>query len=473
MKRDYMLVVLLCVLSVFRVSAQDVEESDSKWLIGINVTAYDFYSPKLNQFSSFKKQMAFGPDINVTRNWFKTGLGLNINLASPSSSFLRKTDASLPAVNNYMLFFGPGLVYNFQNSYMIPAKCAVAPYLFANFTGSVAQIADLNNDVKFGFGIPVGAGINFKVADGVAINTRAGYAFGITDYYENNIFWSMGATLGIPHKKDVKEPEPFVPLPVDTDGDGIADESDDCPEVAGLAEFNGCPDTDGDGIPDKDDVCPEVAGLAQFNGCPDRDGDGVPDNLDECPDVAGLAKFKGCPEPDADGDGVPDSKDRCPNQAGPLALNGCPDRDGDGVADIDDRCPDVAGPVSNKGCPEVKEETKAKLQQIASSVKFESGKNVLKKESYALLDEVVKILNEYPAYSISVEGHTDATGTDAINDKLSEERAKVCADYLISKGIAADRVTSQGFGSKNPVADNKTPEGRAKNRRTEFKLHIK
>jgi hypothetical protein len=107
-------------------------------------------------------------------------------------------------------------------------------------------------------------------------------------------------------------------------------------------------DTDGDGIYDKDDACPEVAGLAQFNGCPDTDGDGI-DSEDACPEVAGLAALNGCP--DTDGDGVADKDDACPDVAGLVALKGCPDADGDGVADKDDKCPTVAGPKDNAGCP--------------------------------------------------------------------------------------------------------------------------
>ncbi|WP_395058463.1 thrombospondin type 3 repeat-containing protein, partial [Flavobacterium sp.] len=75
----------------------------------------------------------------------------------------------------------------------------------------------------------------------------------------------------------------------DTDGDGIYDKDDACPEVAGLKQFNGCPDTDGDGIQDSEDACPEVAGLAALKGCPDTDGDGIADKDDACPEVAGLA----------------------------------------------------------------------------------------------------------------------------------------------------------------------------------------
>ena len=118
---------------------------------------------------------------------------------------------------------------------------------------------------------------------------------------------------------------------------------------AGLTFKFGGKDTDGDGIYDKDDACPEVAGLKQFNGCPDTDGDGIIDGSDSCPEIAGLAEFQGCPDTDADG--VADKDDACPDVAGLKALNGCPDTDGDGIADKDDKCPTVAGPAANGGCP--------------------------------------------------------------------------------------------------------------------------
>lgn len=108
----------------------------------------------------------------------------------------------------------------------------------------------------------------------------------------------------------------------DTDGDGIRDRRDACPETPGLKEFKGCPDTDGDGIPDRYDRCPEVAGLRLFKGCPDTDGDGIPDKDDKCPRVAGLKEFKGCP--DTDGDGIPDKDDKCPKKSGLYKNNGCP-----------------------------------------------------------------------------------------------------------------------------------------------------
>ena len=157
---------------------------------------------------------------------------------------------------------------------------------------------------------------------------------------------------GIPDKKD-KCPDiagvaEFDGCP-DKDGDHVPDKTDDCPDIAGLPDFNGCPDRDGDKIMDKKDSCPDIAGLAQFNGCPDRDGDKIMDKLDSCPDEAGLAAFNGCP--DTDRDGVVDKRDACPSDLGNVAMKGCPDIDDDGIVNKDDRCPDKAGPKDNEGCP--------------------------------------------------------------------------------------------------------------------------
>ncbi|MNE11246.1 Outer membrane porin F precursor [compost metagenome] len=258
----------------------------------------------------------------------------------------------------------------------------------------------------------------------------------------------------------------------DTDGDGIYDKDDACPEVAGLKQFNGCPDTDGDGIVDASDECPEVAGLAALNGCPDTDGDGIADGKDACPEVAGLAALNGCP--DADGDGVADKDDKCPTVAGPRENGGCPylDADKDGVYDKDDECPTVAGPASNKGCPEVTAEVLQDLKVQARSIFFNTGKSSFKAGDAATissLDAIKEILKNYPNAKFSIEGHTDSTGSAKINQKLSEDRANAVRNALIEKGVNADNLTAVGYGSSKPVASNKTAKGRAENRRTEVK----
>ncbi len=257
----------------------------------------------------------------------------------------------------------------------------------------------------------------------------------------------------------------------DTDKDGIYDKDDACPQVAGLKQFNGCPDTDGDGIVDGSDACPEVAGLAALNGCPDADGDGVTDASDACPQVAGLAALKGCP--DADKDGVADKDDKCPSVAGPKENAGCPwaDTDKDGVADKDDECPEVAGLASNKGCPEV---TAAVLESVsvdAKSIYFNTGKSTFRSEDVPVkIESISTLLKQYPTAKFSIEGHTDSDGSDAFNQKLSQERADVVKNALIERGMKAENLSAVGYGESKPVASNKTAAGKAKNRRTEVVL---
>ena len=281
---------------------------------------------------------------------------------------------------------------------------------------------------------------------------------------------------GVPDKYDLcKNTEPkyrryvdSVGCPADTDKDGILDADDKCPDVAGPAEFNGCPDSDADGIQDKVDACPNIAGIAKFNGCPDTDGDGVSDKEDGCPTVAGSVAFGGCP--DTDGDGVEDRKDKCPNIAGAIAGEGCPDTDGDGVFNNIDKCPDVAGTVASKGCPEIKREVVQKIALAAKGINFENGKAVITASSFKSLDDLATLLNSYPGASVEIQGHTDNNGAADANKTLSQDRANAVKRYLSAGGVAEARMTAVGYGQEMPIADNATPAGKAKNRRVDFKL---
>ena len=256
----------------------------------------------------------------------------------------------------------------------------------------------------------------------------------------------------------------------DTDGDGVFDKDDACPEVAGLKDFNGCPDADGDGIEDSKDDCPNAAGSKEMNGCPDADGDGIADKDDACPNEAGTAALGGCP--DADGDGVADKDDACPNEAGPAENKGCAwtDKDGDSVLDKDDKCPDVAGTVANMGCPEVTEEVQKKLNDYAKTILFDTGKSSIKAESTSVMVDIIQILGEYPNAKFSVEGHTDSQGGASTNQKLSESRANSVKDFLTDKGVNSSRLTAIGHGEDKPISTNKTRAGRKANRRVEINL---
>ena len=240
--------------------------------------------------------------------------------------------------------------------------------------------------------------------------------------------------------------------------------------LMGLAFLFGAKkDLDGDGIPDKEDACPEVAGIALFNGCPDTDGDGIQDAEDACPEVAGIASLNGCP--DTDGDGIQDEEDDCPNTPGIPALNGCPDADGDGVKDLEDQCPDEAGTKENNGCPEITQEIIERLQEIGKIIYFATNDSKLNERNNQILDEVFNTLQNYSSYKVVVEGHTDSSGQASFNQELSEKRANSVMRYLIEKGMAPSRVSAKGYGETRPAVSNDAAEGRRENRRVVFEIY--
>lgn len=276
--------------------------------------------------------------------------------------------------------------------------------------------------------------------------------------------------------------------PTDEDHDGVPDYRDECPgtpaEAAGFVDEKGCAkDSDGDGVPDYKDHCPntpaEAKGMVDENGCPiDSDADGVPDYKDECPDTPraayGLVDDKGCPI-DTDGDGVPDYLDECPDTPseakGYVDAKGCLlDTDKDGVPDYLDECPTVPGVKYNKGCPELQKEVKTLLQKAMSGIEFETGKSVIKKQSFSILNQIAVTFIANPTYKVEIQGHTDNVGQSQMNMELSEKRAQAVRKYLIDAGVPATQLTAHGYGDERPIADNSTKAGRAKNRRVEFNI---
>jgi OOP family OmpA-OmpF porin len=163
---------------------------------------------------------------------------------------------------------------------------------------------------------------------------------------------------------------------------------------------------------------------------------------------------------DSDGDGVTDDLDRCPGTAAGARVDatGCElDSDGDGVVDSKDKCPNTprGDKVDADGCS----------LTLRLEVTFDNNSSELRPESGDYLDRVAERLNELSYVTGVIEGHTDSSGSDAYNQDLSERRARAVLDYLISKGVAASRLTAEGLGESQPIADNATPEGRAQNRR--------
>jgi outer membrane protein OmpA-like peptidoglycan-associated protein len=204
----------------------------------------------------------------------------------------------------------------------------------------------------------------------------------------------------------------------------------------------------------------------------DTDGDGILDKNDQCPEAPGPKENKGCPYKDSDNDGILDKDDNCPTVRGFKENFGCPwsDKDEDGVLDKDDNCPDVKGSSKNNGCPEISEAVMKKLNDYAKTILFDASKSTFQQRTFPVLEVMVAILKEYPASKFTIEGHTDSDGPADLNQKLSQERATAVMKYLVDNGIDASRLKALGFGETKPIALNKTKAGKALNRRVEVKL---
>jgi OOP family OmpA-OmpF porin len=196
----------------------------------------------------------------------------------------------------------------------------------------------------------------------------------------------------------------------------------------------------------------------------DSDGDGIIDDVDKCPNTPrGMeVDAQGCPL-DSDGDGVVNNADKCPSTPPGVGVDssGCPpDSDADGVPDYLDQCPSTprGATVNEAGC-----------WSLRATMLFDTNSSYIKDEAHPLLDEVVSILEKNPQIKVEIQGYADNTGTADYNQWLSERRAKRVMDYLVTKGIGFERLQAKGYGSTRPVASNATEEGRAQNRRVELK----
>ncbi|MEZ4293714.1 MAG: OmpA family protein [Polyangiaceae bacterium] len=382
------------------------------------------------------------------------------------------------------------------------------------------------NDVDLGSTMEMGAGVALRLGEerrfqvgpeatvGFAFenqkrrNTHAevllGAKYRITNDIEAGVAAGPGLTpgYGTPDARFIASialtPDRFAPPPPPPDGDkdGVPDASDKCPtEPQGDKpdpKKAGCPappDLDKDGVGDNEDACIDVAGVPSSdpakNGCPgDNDGDGVLDKDDKCPDTPQGDKpdpmLAGCPAPpDADGDGILDKDDACPAIKGIASAdktqNGCPgDSDKDGIRDDQDACPDVRGfrdqdPKKN-GCPKIVRLIGTEIV-ILQQVQFATGTAKLTGNSDEILSEVASVLEQRAEITkLEVQGHTDNKGNKVGNKQLSQARAEAVLKALVKKGIAADRLSAVGYGQEVPIADNGTEEGRAKNRRVQFKI---
>ncbi len=417
--------------------------------------AFPAKSPQSDFFGA-----GFGGRLNAGigfHGWFSVQLTAEL-AALPARGAAPSTDPALP------LGLGGGL------RVQLPYRgYAVSPWLDGDVlyvrTGSLDRFG---YSIGLGLHIPVGAQKMvrvgpfvrvFQILDTDAPHVNSGDA----------VMVMAGASLEVGSAQ--AEHHEVVRDEVDSDGDGVADRVDRCPNQPGPAAAGGCPDRDRDGVPDKIDLCPDQAGPDTTGGCPDQDGDGVPDKSDKCPSQKGPLSTGGCP--DQDGDGIADADDKCPAQPGPAKTGGCPDQDGDGVPDKDDKCPTEAGAPEQGGCPAVAPKVEVKVEEkklaLNQKIYFDTGSSRIQPRSFGILDEVAKALAEHPSLKIRIEGNTDnVIPQGATNKQLSEWRAGAVKQYLVEHGVDGKRLRTKGWGDTRPVAPNDDEEGREKNRRVEF-----
>ncbi|AIY12471.1 MULTISPECIES: OmpA family protein [Cellulophaga] len=438
-----LLVVALLFVGFNSIQAQD---ENNPWQVGFGVNAIDVYptsdvSSFGNEYFNATDHWNILPSISYVSVSRYVGDGFSVGARGSLNRIDKLGDVSVDDLSHYAL---DGTI-----KYNILKNTVVDP--FVEIGGGYTWIDEIGAGTANG-----GIGVNIWFTENIGLTLQTQYKHSFEDYLAPHMQHLAGLSIKFGG--------------TDTDGDGVYDKDDACPEVAGLEAFNGCPDADGDGIEDSKDACPNEAGSKEMNGCPDADGDGVADKDDACPNEAGTAALKGCP--DADGDGVADKDDECPAEAGPASNKGCPflDKDGDGVLDKDDMCPDVAGTVANKGCPEVTEEVQKQLNDYARTILFDTGKSSIKAESTSVMVDIITILKEYPNAKFTVEGHTDSVGSAKLNQSLSESRALSVKEFLVEKGIEEFRLSAIGYGEEKPIASNSTRAGRTQNRRVEINL---
>lgn len=482
-----LILVLLLNTLAFCIHSQT---ADKKWNFGLHGGAMQYNGDLGNGFYKTDQALYGFGGISISR-FISSHFDLNLLVTKGEVGHVGSFQGA-PA--NFRAALNTATI-NFRFNLLGP-ESFVRPYLFV---GGGLLAFDKNysvDEAKANYAIPsFGGGFNFRLGPTVMLNIQEMFILSDNDDRDgvkdagNDMFvmHTIGFTFNFGKKKDAdndgvadrKDKCPGTPAnvqvdlngcPLDGDKDGIADYLDECPALAGTESLKGCPDKDLDGIADKDDRCPDDRGSAALFGCPDSDNDGVADINDKCPatDSKYKADTTGCPL-DNDKDGVFNEDDLCPEVAGIASLKGCKDTDGDGVADNEDRCPQVIGTLANKGCPEIAKEDVKRITQIASKIFFETNSDKLKVASLVQLDDLAAILSKYPEANLIIEGHTDDVGEDAYNMTLSQKRTESVKQYLIGKGITESRLTATGFGEANPIADNKTTVGKAKNRRVELK----
>jgi outer membrane protein OmpA-like peptidoglycan-associated protein len=410
----------------------------------------------------------------VLRNYNDPGASSSFQLGADKNAATRRWKATRLGLRFDRLLFHPdhhvNLVFGFGGGLMLWSIVDPAADTAINVLGPHDETVDYSASEIFvgargGFNVTLAPKWALQLAVQADYLTNWGADFA-SDVRSSRNRWQVGPSIGLsfffggaPRESSwrsttnwtspaIANREPVRSDIIDSDGDGVADDMDKCPETPpGMAvDKNGCSvDADGDGVNDAFDDCPgtdrRAAGHVDIHGCPvDSDFDGIPDYLDACPNnqIGARVDSTGCPV-DSDKDGVPDGLDDCPN-----TLYGVP--------------------VDKYGCIDLS----MFAAPMVLNIDYAPGSFEIDPRNRDRLKDLARVLNVVPEIKLEINGYSDNIGTDAANQALSEKRARRVRDYLVALGIADERIKVFGRGETNFVASNDTAEGRAKNRRIEI-----
>jgi len=452
--------------------------------LGVSGTFYNyrlnenFFAEDLNDMSLMSATDGkWTPDLNIGI-YFKMENGLYVGASAPQilnrDIRFENDNTNMDITTDFLPHYYAMAGYRLS----VSEKLAVEPSILFKITEAAPVQVDVSARAIFNDKFWLGASYRTEDAGALMIgydlsrrmNVAYAYDFTLSDLREGSS-GSHEITLGL-----------RLFGPKDSDGDGIMDKDDACPEKPGKEENNGCPedeqamkikDTDKDGILDPNDDCVEEPGPKDNNGCPygDRDKDGVRDEIDDCPEVPGAAIDKGCPKGDSDGDGILDTADRCPKVRGHIQNQGCPlgDSDGDGILDEDDKCPNTAGGIGRGGCPNATPEEMEILELVIKNLYFDTDKDKIRQGAYPYLDRLAELLVRRPELKVGMRGHTDERGSDEYNLDLSKRRVEAALFYLMNRGVSRSQLLTEYYGERIPAAPNQ-PETYQLNRRVEMQF---
>ncbi len=335
-------------------------------------------------------------------------------------------------------------VYEVESNYLL------TPYLFAGL--GYEHVVDARPNFDSSFYVDGGIGLRYPLPNDINIVGELKALQMLKSNSNQDAEFAFYIGVGIPFGG--------VSSPRDSDGDGVYDYADMCPNSphGSRVDISGCPpktaiayhDSDGDTIPDSIDVCPNTPAGVGVNdrGCPVRaEVVAKPFNSVEPAilETAPLATTTVL---------IPEEK--------PVKKELIVDSDGDGVPDASDQCANTPKgfSVNSIGCALKK----------TLDVKFEPNSYLVTAASQPSVKKFADFLKRYPNARVKIVGYSDSSGNRARNRLLSEKRAESVKKLLIGYGIPASKITAIGKGDLNPIATNDTPEGREKNRRIEAEI---